>query len=100
MLVHRLPAPLCVLAALLVGCKSDRPAAEAASPASTPATASADAAPAPVTVTATDYKLDLPDTIPAGCGALCISSTAARRCTMRWSSGSRTGRRWPTFSRS
>lgn len=66
MLAHRLPGPLCVLAALLVGCKSDRPAAEAASAASPPATAATDAAPAPVTVTATDYKLDLPDTIPAG----------------------------------
>ena len=47
---------------LLAGCKSDRPAAApAASAAPAPA-----ATAAPVTVTATDFKLDMPDTIPAG----------------------------------
>ncbi len=47
----------------LAGCKADR-AAE--SPASPPASSASSPASAPVIITATDYKLDLPSTIPAG----------------------------------
>jgi hypothetical protein len=65
MSVRRVPGTLLALAVLLPSCKSDRPAAEPASPAATPA-AAPPAAAAPVTVTATDFKLDLPDTLPAG----------------------------------
>jgi hypothetical protein len=66
---HPLPGVLLVLAGVVAGCKSDRPADHAASaPAeSAPAApAQAPAGPAQVTVTATDFKLDLPAQIPAG----------------------------------
>jgi len=65
MSVRRVPGTLLALAVLLPSCKSDRPAAQPASPAATPA-AAPPAAAAPITVTATDFKLDLPDTLPAG----------------------------------
>ena len=55
-----MPSPLpraMLLAAVLAGCKSDRPPADAAA---------APPSPTVVTVTATDFKLDLPATIPAG----------------------------------
>jgi hypothetical protein len=67
----RFPSALVMLAGALLGCKSDRPVADAASsagPAATPASASAAAA--PVIITATDFKLDLPASIPAGAIAL------------------------------
>lgn len=48
------------LAAALGGCGSDRPDSDAAPAADAPS------APAPITVTATDYALDLPERIPAG----------------------------------
>jgi len=64
MSVRRVPGTLLALAVLLPSCKSDRPAAQPASPAATPA--AAPPAAAPITVTATDFKLDLPDTLPAG----------------------------------
>jgi hypothetical protein len=55
---------LLVLAGGVAGCKSDRPAGNAASaPTAAPA---APSTPAPVTITATDFKLDLPAQIPAG----------------------------------
>ena len=52
-----LPCALLLAAAVLAGCKSDRPPADAAA---------APPSPTVVTVTATDFKLDLPATIPAG----------------------------------
>jgi uncharacterized cupredoxin-like copper-binding protein len=59
-----------VLAGVFAACRSDRPAPDAAPAAGATATpASAPAAapePAAVTVTATDYKLELPASIPAG----------------------------------
>ncbi|MFL5495703.1 MAG: hypothetical protein ACJ8DC_15065 [Gemmatimonadales bacterium] len=67
---HPLPGALFVLlAGLVAGCTSERPAdhassAPAVAPAATPATAPA--GPAQVTITATDFKLDLPAQIPAG----------------------------------
>jgi hypothetical protein len=64
--VHRLSATLLGLSVLLPACKSDRPAVPPASPAATAAASPPPAAAATVTVTATDYKLDLPDTLPAG----------------------------------
>ena len=71
---NRLPVTLLFAAAGLAGCKSDRPAAEAqpasAPPAAPAASEGAPAAPAQVTITATDYKLELPDSIPAGVVAL------------------------------
>jgi uncharacterized cupredoxin-like copper-binding protein len=63
---HVLPCTMLALAGVLVSCKSDRPAAGAESPATPPAAAPAPVPAAPITVTATDFKLDLPDTIPAG----------------------------------
>jgi hypothetical protein len=62
-------------AAALAGCKSDRqppepPAASTTSAAGSPAAAAA--APATVTITATDYKLELPASIPAGVVALTL----------------------------
>jgi hypothetical protein len=62
--------PHCALllaAAMAAGCKSDRPVADAAPAADAPAgTPAAAAAPAVITVTATDYKLELPARIPGG----------------------------------
>jgi hypothetical protein len=52
---------LLLAAGVLAGCKSDRPPADTAA-----AAPPAAAGPATVTVTATDFKLDLPATIPAG----------------------------------
>jgi hypothetical protein len=63
---------LLVLAGVVAGCRSDRPATDAtptAGAAATPASAPAPG-PAAVTVTATDYKLDLPSSIPAGAVAI------------------------------
>jgi uncharacterized cupredoxin-like copper-binding protein len=67
---------LLILAGVLAGCRSDRPAADAtptadaaASPASTSTPAPA-AEPAAVTVTATDYKLEVPSSMPAGAVAI------------------------------
>jgi hypothetical protein len=61
---HPLSGVLLVLASVLGGCKSDRPADTASSaPAASPA---AQPAPAAVTITATDFKLELPAQIPAG----------------------------------
>jgi uncharacterized cupredoxin-like copper-binding protein len=55
------------LAGALGACRSDRPASGAeASATSAPAAAAAPAPAAPITVTASDYKLDLPAVIPAG----------------------------------
>jgi uncharacterized cupredoxin-like copper-binding protein len=66
MFSHVLPCTMLVLAGALAACKSDRSAAGKESPATPPAAAPAPVPAAPVTVTATDFKLDLPDTIPAG----------------------------------
>jgi hypothetical protein len=67
---------LLVLACVLAGCRSDRPAADAAPAAG--ATASPAPAPAPepasVTVTATDFKLELPASIPAGAVAIHLAN--------------------------
>jgi curli biogenesis system outer membrane secretion channel CsgG len=63
---YALPGALLVLAGALAACKSERPdtkAAPAAEPAAAPA---APAAPARITVTATDFKFDLPAQVPAG----------------------------------
>ena len=61
---HPVPGVLLVLVGVVAGCKSERPADTAASaPAAAPA---APASPATVTITATDFKLDLPAQIPAG----------------------------------
>jgi hypothetical protein len=55
------------MAAMAAGCKSDRPVADAAPAADAPAgTPAAAAAPAVITVTATDFKLELPARIPGG----------------------------------
>jgi hypothetical protein len=71
---------LLVLACVVAGCRSDRPAADAAltagasaSPASTSSPAPA-SEPAAVTVTATDFKLDLPSSIPAGTVAIHLAN--------------------------
>ncbi len=64
-----LPGVLLVLAGVLAGCKSDQPPTRAAeSPAASPAApAASPAAPsAPITITASDFKLELPAQIPAG----------------------------------
>ncbi len=64
---NRLPVTLLLAAAGLAGCKSDRPAAEAPHASAAPAaTEGVAAAPPQVTITATDYKLELPASIPAG----------------------------------
>lgn len=63
------PLRRALLAALtvLAGCKSDRPADDAAPASAAPPGASAAAtAPAAITVTATDFKLELPARIPEG----------------------------------
>jgi hypothetical protein len=67
----RLPVTLLLTAAGLAGRKSDRPAAEARPASAAPAVSEGvPAAPTQVTVTATDYKLELPATIPAGVVAI------------------------------
>jgi hypothetical protein len=64
---YPLPGRMLVLAGVLAGCKSERPAEKMASAPAAPAAASAAlASPATVTITATDFKLDLPSQIPAG----------------------------------
>src|SRR6266545_3300383 len=61
---HPLSGVLLVLVGVVAGCKSERPAGNAASaPAAAPAGPST---PAAVTITATDFKFDLPAQIPAG----------------------------------
>src|SRR5215210_6003240 len=62
---HALSGALLVLAGALAGCKSERPDAKAA-PAAEPAAAPVGPAAAPITVTATDFKFDLPAQVPAG----------------------------------
>ena len=53
--------------AVVAGCKSDRPAADAAPPAgASTGGAAVAAAPRAITVTATDYKLEMPARIPGG----------------------------------
>jgi uncharacterized cupredoxin-like copper-binding protein len=70
MFFREIPGALLKLGVLVAGCKSDRSANKAASPApsSDSLTGSPAAAPAPatVTVTASDFTLDLPAKIPAG----------------------------------
>lgn len=64
MLIRRIPVALLAMG-VLPGCKADRPPAD--TPAAAPATpAPAPAAGGPITVTATDFKLDMPATIAAG----------------------------------
>jgi hypothetical protein len=63
MSLHPLPRTVLALAALLAACKSDRAPVPAASAPATPASPST---PAAVTVTATDFKLDMPAQVPAG----------------------------------
>jgi hypothetical protein len=64
--VRRLSATLLGLAVLLPACKSDRPAVPPASPAATAAASPPPVPAATITVTAADYKFDLPDSLPAG----------------------------------
>ena len=67
MLSHSLRCTMLVLAGALAACKSDRRPADTESAPATPEAAAPTPAPAPpVTVTATDFKVDLPDTLPAG----------------------------------
>ena len=63
----RLPHALLAICTAFVACKAERPAtkAEAASDTAV-ATPAASATTAPITVTATDFKLELPAQIPAG----------------------------------
>jgi hypothetical protein len=62
--LHQLSGVLLVLAGVVAGCKPDRPADNASSaPAAAPA---APTGPTSATITATDFKLDLPAQIPAG----------------------------------
>jgi uncharacterized cupredoxin-like copper-binding protein len=69
---------LLVLAGVVAGCRSDRPAADATPTAGATAAPTSAPAPAPepaaVTVTATDYKLDLPSSIPAGAVAIHLAN--------------------------
>ena len=67
-----LAGSLLALIAIIPACKSRRPAepAAAASSAATTAATTAAVAAAPITVTSTEFKFDLPDTIPAGAVAL------------------------------
>jgi hypothetical protein len=74
MLSHPLSGSLTVLAVLLAACKSDRPAAEPGAPAASAAAATPAAAPTAIAVTATDFKLELPDTIPAGAVSLRLAN--------------------------
>lgn len=60
---------LLILAGVIPACKSDRPVTHSAAPpaAAAPASpASVTSSSGPVTITATDFKLELPATIPAG----------------------------------
>jgi uncharacterized cupredoxin-like copper-binding protein len=63
----RLPA-LLYLASAVAACRADRPSptTDAAAPPSSAAAAPAATALSPITVTATDFKLDMPTTVPAG----------------------------------
>jgi len=63
----RLPA-LFYLAGAVAACRADRPspASDAAAPPTSAAAAPAATALSPITVTATDFKLDMPATVPAG----------------------------------
>jgi uncharacterized cupredoxin-like copper-binding protein len=75
----RLPALLC-LAGAVAACRADRPspdtdAAVAAASAAVAAVPVATAAVTPITVTATDFKLDMPATIPAGAVSLRLVNT-------------------------
>lgn len=71
MSLRPLPRALLVAATVLAACKSDRPDAGAAPASAEPAgSAVATAGPAAITVTATDYKLELPARIPEGAVAL------------------------------
>ncbi|HUR95914.1 MAG TPA: hypothetical protein VMY76_15130 [Gemmatimonadales bacterium] len=65
---HPFPTALLLcLAAALPACQSDRPSGDPAAGSAQGASASSDSARAtPVTVTATDYKLELPSSVPAG----------------------------------
>jgi len=63
MSLHPLRRTMLALAAVFAACKSDRAPAPAAS---APATSAATSAPAPVTVIATDFKLDMPAKVSAG----------------------------------
>jgi hypothetical protein len=61
------PCSLILAVAAFAGCKSERSTPDAAPPAAEPAVSAAEpATPAPVTITATDYKFELPASIPAG----------------------------------
>jgi uncharacterized cupredoxin-like copper-binding protein len=60
------PGALLILAGLLAGCKSERSAPGAATPPATPSESPAASQPTIVTVTATEFALDLPAQIPAG----------------------------------
>jgi hypothetical protein len=63
---HPLPGALLLLPSLLAGCKSDRPPAETTPSSAPAASAATPSAPAAITVTASEYKLDLPAQIQAG----------------------------------
>ena len=63
MSLHPLPRTMLALATVFAACKSDRAPAPAAS---APAMSAANSTPAPVTVIATDFKLDMPAKVSAG----------------------------------
>lgn len=64
---YPLSAVVLLLSAVLAGCKSDRPpAAAAATPAAASESLNAADAPATITVTASDYALELSSRVPAG----------------------------------
>jgi uncharacterized cupredoxin-like copper-binding protein len=65
MMLAMKPGRLVLLAAMAAACRSDRPASDAA-PAAPATPAAAPAAPQLVHVKATDFKFDIPATIPAG----------------------------------
>jgi uncharacterized cupredoxin-like copper-binding protein len=67
----RLPA-LLLLAGAVAACRTDRPSpdTDAAVPSSSASAAPAATAASPITVTATDFKLDMPATVPAGAVSL------------------------------
>jgi len=69
MVSRSLAGTIMLLAGAIAGCKSDKPAADTAPAADSGAAAAAgatEAPAAPVTVTATDFKLELPASLPAG----------------------------------
>ena len=73
----RLPA-LLYLAGAVAACRADRPSPD--TDAAVPSSSAAAAAPAattagPITVTATDFKLDMPATVPAGAVSLRLVNT-------------------------